>query len=106
MIRFHPKTAQASTAISIASSLPVLWTINHSPLTLTFRAHTKKGALRLVQSGINLFIISIFSSNSRQKNEGKRPKIALFSALFVPFIAKFPPFLAAGMEGMRGMEQV
>src|SRR5580700_10254936 len=55
--------------------------------TFRFSEKTKKDALRLVQSGINPFIISTFSQNSRRENvqfEGKidpfRHEIGLFRA--------------------------
>jgi len=59
--------------------------------TFRFSEKTKKDALRLVQSGINPFIISTFSQNSRRENvqfEGKidpfRHKIGLFRVFSGP----------------------
>jgi hypothetical protein len=43
----------------------------------SIRKKTKKAALRLVQSAINSFTISIISQKSRRKNEQKRAKMAL-----------------------------
>jgi hypothetical protein len=60
----------------------------YSPQKPDFASKVKKGALRLVQSTLNAFIISRFFQKSRRKNAHFEGKIDPFR----PFFSLFPAF--------------
>jgi hypothetical protein len=84
----HLSSQLESTLAGLLSPLPTSPSVRLSGPVLLEKS--KKGALRLVQSQLNSFIINIISKKSRRKNTKKRPKIAIFS----PFSGAFQAFLS------------
>ncbi len=83
----QPETALAGPASSRSSFA------SHSSFWPDFCTNVKKGALRLVQSAHNSFVINIIFQKLRRKNAKKRSKLTLirpFSGCFRGFSAPRP----------------